>query len=261
MIKPKRIARLLEPHRFALASDVGDSFISYKRPADIPELWEGVVIHVGGKRGEAVSAHAIASVCYGRFGAGTGEDRYVPETGTPWPVPPGERTGPTFLTCDEDAQKWERLVAGVTPVKAREFAREVGPDVLARTAGARAAAARYLELFGTRDWRDLRVRLELRATSREVRRARDIATTPPTIQVYNGREFYTTIVLGIILYSDQVEGRQIAPEGVKVWPHRDPWSEEPPDWSKYALVQRIEILADRLLARYPETMPSELPDD
>jgi len=166
-----------------------------------------------------------------------------------------------LLKSAEDARRWEELVAAVAPEKARALAQEVGPELLARTANARAAVNRYLELFGTRDWRKLRERIEPRATTSELRWADEIATTPPTVQVFNGREFYKTIVLGIILYSDVVEGRQIAPAGVEVWPAVDAFSKRPVDWSKWALAWRIEILADRMLCRYPEPMPSRLPDE
>jgi hypothetical protein len=164
-----------------------------------------------------------------------------------------------LLNSREDAVRWERLAAAVVPDKARALARDVGPDLLARTADARAAVDRYLDLFATRDWRKLREKLEPRATTSELRRAKEIATTPPTIQVFNGLEFYKTIVLGIILYSDDVEGRQIAPAGVEVWPPVDAPSKKAVDWSKWGLAWRIEILADRMLCRYPEPMPSRIP--
>ena len=261
MIKAKRLASLLGPLGFALSADFGESEILYSRPAQIDDLWEIIVVNVGGRRGEAVGTDVGASVCYSGVGArGLDERRFVEETGTPFRPPPEPHGGTRFLAGPDDAASWEQLVVEVCPNKARAFAHEVGPALLARTAEARAAVNRYLEFFGTRDWRELRSRLEPRATSRELRDANRIATTPPTIQVFNGREFYETIVLGIMLYSDRVEGRQIAPPGVEVWPAFDQSSKKEPDWSKWQLAWRIEILADRMLARYPETMPSSLPE-
>lgn len=263
MIDPLRLAALLRPSGFALSLDSGESLIWYARPGDRPELWEQIAIVCGGHRGQSVGARVFAKVCGCPIGAlGLSEDRFVAETGRPERPPPEPPTGGSMpLHTPEDAVNWERRVAAVVPEKASEFANEVGPALLARTADARAAVDRYLERFGTRDWRQLRAKLEPRATSGEFRRAEQIAATPPTIQVFNGHEFYKTIVLGIILHSDDVEGRQIAPADVKVWPPHDPFSKKEPDWSDWALAWRIEILADRMLCRYPEPMPSRISDD
>lgn len=258
MIKAKRLASFLRLSGFALSTDFGESDIVYSRPGQMDDLWEIIVVNVRGRRGEAVGTYAGASVCYSGIGArGLEERRFVEETGTPFRPPPEPHGGTRFLTGPDDAESWERLVAEVCPNKARAFAREIGSVLLERTAHARRAVKEYLDLFGTRDWKQLRVRLEPRATKRELLEAERVARTPPTIQVFNGGDFYTTIVLGIILYSDQVENRQI------VTPDLDPW----PDWrtpysdAEWGLAWRIEILADRMLARYPETMPSRLPDD
>ena len=260
MINGSRIAAHLRPHGFALAVDIGDSLITYSRPAETPELWEQIRVTVGGKRGEAVGASVGANVRYGgRGGYGLLEAREVPEAGSAHRPPPAQPCL-TILRDREHALTWERLVADICPNRSRTFAREVGPGLLARTADARAAVNRYLELFGTSNWRELRAKLEPRATPPELREAERIATTPPMIEIYNGREFYKTIILGIMLNSDRVEGRQIVERGAPVWPEFDRWSKERPDWSKWALIWRIDILADRMLARYPEQMPTKLPD-
>lgn len=262
MIKPSRIGKLLEPHGFALANDVGDSLIVYSRPAEVPELWEQILINVGGRRGEAVLASVRANVRYaGRSGHGLLEAMGVPETGSPGGPPPLPPPGARLLRDHEDALLWEGLVARICPDRARALAREVGSELLSRTVEARAAVAKYLELFGTLDWRELRAKIDPRATAAERREAQRIAMTPPTIEIFNGRELYTTIVLALILYSERVEGRQLAPPGAVPWPPHNPHSKARPDWSKYALAWRIDLLVDRILAQYPNPMPSRMPDE
>ena len=259
MISPRRLANLLGPSAFALAADMGASSIVYARPAEMPDLWEQIVVDVGGRRGEAVSASVWIDVCYGEIGArGLAEFQFVLETGSPGGPPPLPPPGSHILANRRDTLAWEQIVADICPARARAFAAQRGPQLLARTADVRAAVARYLELFGTRDWRELRMRLVERATPSEIQRAERIARTPPTIQVYGGFEFYRMIVLGILRYSEQVEGRQIVTDETNVWPAVDAFSKAEPDWSQWGLAWRIEILADRLLACYPDQMPSRL---
>jgi hypothetical protein len=159
-----------------------------------------------------------------------------------------------------DGENWAHEMAGLLPVRSREFAAEVGPALLGRTADARAAVKGYLKAFGTLDWKELWTKLEPRATTNEIREAERIARTPPTIQVYEGFPLYRAVVLGIMLYGDQAEGKQVAPKGVEPWPTWDPWAKVV-DWSKWGLAWRIEMLADRMLGRYPEVIPRTLPGE
>jgi hypothetical protein len=258
LIDSNRLARLLRSNGFALVSGLGESRIWYARPSEHAELWEQILIELGGKHGQAVAASVVVNACYADLGVrGTFEDRFVTETAPPPRLPPEPPTGGlTILKRVEEASAWEHRVAEICPDKVRAFAGEVGPILQARTAVARTAVNGYLNIFGTRDWRELRARFERRAITSELREAQRIATTPPTIQVYNGKEFYTTIILGMMLYSDDVEGRQIITPGINPWPDwRTPYSDR--DWG---LAWRIEILADRMLNCYPNAMPSTLPD-
>ena len=109
-------------------------------------------------------------------------------------------------------------MASILPEKAKAFAGKVGPELLVRTSDARKAVGEYHAQFGSDDWRSLRFHLESRATRKEIAEAGRIARIPPTVQVFNGEEFYTTIILGMMLHSEEVEGRQIMPFGVKTWP-------------------------------------------
>jgi hypothetical protein len=253
MISATRLAALLRESKFALTRDRRDSTMEYARPSPFADLWEKVSFCVRGKRGEAVGAYVEVSVCYAFNARGLTESRYIQET---------EELN---LKSKAEAQKWEEAVVSTLPGHVEGYTAEAGPALLKRTVDARAAVAQYLQLFGTLDWKALRQRLELRATTREISEAERIAKIPPTIQLYNGLYLFRTVILGIMLYSEEVEGRQIAPFGVDPWPGpwpgADPWPKNPSDWSKWQLAWRIEMLADRLLGRYPEMMPNSLPEE
>ncbi|MFI5379965.1 MAG: hypothetical protein ACHRHE_11760 [Tepidisphaerales bacterium] len=250
LIHVHRLAALLAQQQYVLEWDSGASVVNYARPSLWPQLWEEIAIFIGGRRGDVVSASVAVKVGYSTSAAGLGVDQHVAESTR------GQKNG--YRLIDEaDAESWERDMAQILPGYARRYANEAGPELLVRTAEARSAAARYLQAFEDGNCRKFCEDFERRATAEQIREARRIAKAFSPLA--SDQEFYVPLILGLILCSETIEGRQVAPPGVRPWPEGRDWvGVKSPDWSLFTLVWRLQLVADRWLSRYPEPMPQRL---
>ena len=136
-INRQRLLELLKGSGFILTWSGGQKGGSvYDRRSTLDELYESISYHFAGKEREAVVAHARVSVWWGY--PTISEERHIPDVAT---VPD---RGYAVITSDADASAWEHRLAEVGPVRAAEVARDLGPGLLERTKGARAAVMGYL---------------------------------------------------------------------------------------------------------------------
>ena len=172
------------------------------RASHLPDLFDQVWVDSAGQGGEAVSAYIGVSVVRGQGGTkGLVELTPLAEiAGVP------ER-GYTLITKKNQTLEWEGRLAAVAGVRAKEFADAKGQGLLASTAAARSAAARY---FG---WLDAGsesngsyARLRDRATPEHIEKARRLARWPGVLRFEEGHALYDLAALCLVLFEETVEG-------------------------------------------------------
>lgn len=146
MVKPERLSALLEPPGFHLIEvDKWDQKIAFCRSAIVPDLFEHLIIHGQGKRGDAVYATSAISAlphCYDDPCIVI-EDQSLLQTLSTDPV-----RGWTVVLDAKQAKVWEVKLAAIANEHCRALGETKGPDLIAKLRPTRLALDQYVAKLG-----------------------------------------------------------------------------------------------------------------
>jgi hypothetical protein len=145
-----RLEKRLSPSGFQLASvrARGPGDCTFVRADSTPCLYQHIFVSLGRRVGAgnevAYADVAVTPLKWHTFWGRLFERRVLKEVASNEPAPPPWMLGDwdTDIKTTADAKAWEDLLARVGPPVAAEFAAEMGPSMLERTAKAREIAAR-----------------------------------------------------------------------------------------------------------------------
>lgn len=233
IVNPSRIGKLLEPHGFVLGrtSRIEKSY-SFFRSDQEPELFQWIKVEGAGRRGEAVAAEVAVSVTKRVSLTGLMELHLIKE------IASVKERGWTIISTAKEARAWENRLASIGPLRATEFARERGPELLSTTDSARRAAKHYLEHLDLERSLDEQLhQLRQRCDQALIERAERLAAWPGVMQEYHAEDVYLLCTSCILCYENEVETASTS------FSREDPLENAPLMW-------RIQLVADVLLCHY-----------
>ncbi|MCA9026489.1 MAG: hypothetical protein KDA86_14880 [Planctomycetaceae bacterium] len=213
MIDADHLGTLLLPFGFNIAyieSDV--TTVVYIRRNELG-IFERLVVLRGTKRSkppvEIISAGVECSIVPGRTALkGLCIQKHLM-------VLSEEQQGWSEIRTDDQVRHWQSAFVAIAPEAVREYASEVGPELLDKTAAARIAVSKYLrkltplsaESINAENVHGVLEKLFPDATEEHIESMNKVMKYP-MIMIEDGKSLYETVVLAIVRFCDEVESQR-----------------------------------------------------
>ncbi|MEZ6050479.1 MAG: hypothetical protein R3C02_03685 [Planctomycetaceae bacterium] len=126
-----------------------------------------------------------------------------------------EQQGWSEIRTDDQVRHWQSAFVAIAPEAVREYASEVGPELLDKTAAARIAVSKYLrkltplsaESINAENVHGVLEKLFPDATEEHIESMNKVMKYP-MIMIEDGKSLYETVVLAIVRFCDEVESQR-----------------------------------------------------
>ena len=189
-----RISELLKPAGFVIRHPSGlANTCAFVREDRTRSLFQQIDVSFAGRHKEAAVAHVTVSVTRWLRVKGLSVSRLLDEIAT------DQDRGWSVIATEGEAQSWEKSLAQLGPLKAREIAVEAGGALLERTCDARNVAQTLLARFDRgRDVRDCLEEFARAMPSERIAEAKRLAVSPGVLQVTGSEHIYLLACLAVL---------------------------------------------------------------